>query len=112
MSAEPAAKTTVVIATRNRASESARTLTEVRALRPRPAIVVLDNASDDNTVAEADGHLAHMTTLADAAPIVLVDNDPWTARTTRSRRRSPPATSCAQRRIWARWPGTSRWSGQ
>ncbi|MBF6299467.1 glycosyltransferase [Nocardia amamiensis] len=48
------AKTTVVIATRNRASELARTLTELRALRPRPAIVVLDNASVDDTVGAAE----------------------------------------------------------
>lgn len=48
------AKTTVVIATRNRAPELARTLTELCALRPRPAIVVLDNASVDNTVDEAE----------------------------------------------------------
>ncbi|WP_217999376.1 glycosyltransferase family 2 protein [Nocardia exalbida] len=53
VSALPVAKTTVVIATRNRASELARTLTELRALRPCPAIVVLDNASDDNTADEA-----------------------------------------------------------
>ncbi|WP_245670949.1 glycosyltransferase family 2 protein [Nocardia flavorosea] len=47
------ARTTVVIATRNRAPELARTLTELRALRPRPEIVVLDNASDDDTAAVA-----------------------------------------------------------
>ncbi|WP_159928966.1 MULTISPECIES: glycosyltransferase family 2 protein [Nocardia] len=48
------AKTTVVIATRNRASELARTLTELCALRPRPPIVVLDNASVDDTAGEAE----------------------------------------------------------
>ncbi|WP_245547927.1 glycosyltransferase family 2 protein [Nocardia pneumoniae] len=48
------AKTTVVIATRNRASELTRTLTELHALRPRPAIVVLDNASMDDTVGAAE----------------------------------------------------------
>ncbi|MEU4838834.1 glycosyltransferase family 2 protein [Nocardia testacea] len=46
-------KTTVVIATRNRAGELARTLTELSALRPRPPIVVLDNASDDDTTGRA-----------------------------------------------------------
>ncbi|MGI5218131.1 glycosyltransferase family 2 protein [Nocardia sp. CA-290969] len=45
----------MVIATRNRASELARTLTELRALRPRPRIVVLDNASDDDTTRVAGG---------------------------------------------------------
>ncbi|WP_454198319.1 glycosyltransferase family 2 protein [Nocardia sp. Marseille-Q1738] len=54
MSPRTLAKTTVVIATRNRASELVRTLTELRALRPRPEIVVLDNASVDNTVGAAE----------------------------------------------------------
>ncbi|MEU2030686.1 glycosyltransferase family 2 protein [Nocardia amamiensis] len=54
MSTRTLAKTTVVIATRNRASELARTLTELRALRPRPAIVVLDNASVDDTAVAAE----------------------------------------------------------
>ncbi|MFI6368039.1 glycosyltransferase family 2 protein [Nocardia sp. NPDC050630] len=48
------AKTTVVIATHNRACELTRTLTELHALRPRPAIVVLDNASVDDTVGAAE----------------------------------------------------------
>ncbi|MFI1460396.1 glycosyltransferase family 2 protein [Nocardia carnea] len=47
------ARTTVVIATRNRAPELARTLTELRTLRPCPEIMVLDNASDDDTAAVA-----------------------------------------------------------
>ncbi|WP_459546653.1 glycosyltransferase family 2 protein [Nocardia sp. X0981] len=47
-------KTTVVIATRNRSRELTRTLTELRALRPRPPIVVLDNASDDDTARAAE----------------------------------------------------------
>lgn len=51
--AGPTARTTVVIATRNRATELARTLTELTALRPRPEIVVLDNASGDDTAAVA-----------------------------------------------------------
>ena len=42
-------RTTVVIATRDRARELARTLTELSALRPRPPVVVLDNASADHT---------------------------------------------------------------
>jgi GT2 family glycosyltransferase len=50
-----AARTTVVIATRNRARELARTLTELRALKPRPAIIVLDNASTDDTVKTVAG---------------------------------------------------------
>ncbi|MGY1943884.1 glycosyltransferase family 2 protein [Nocardia asiatica] len=54
MSARAGARTTVVIATRNRAPELIRTLTELRALRPRPAIVVLDNASADDTAIAAE----------------------------------------------------------
>ncbi|BDT90904.1 glycosyltransferase family 2 protein [Nocardia sputorum] len=53
MSGQNGAKTTVVIATRNRAAELVRTLTELHTLRPRPEIVVLDNASADDTVARA-----------------------------------------------------------
>ncbi|WP_410611473.1 glycosyltransferase family 2 protein [Amycolatopsis sp. lyj-109] len=43
------ARTTVVIATRNRATELARTLTRLSSLDPRPPVVVLDNASEDDT---------------------------------------------------------------
>ncbi|MDT7694569.1 MAG: hypothetical protein QOI75_3936, partial [Pseudonocardiales bacterium] len=42
-------RTTVVIATRNRSAELARTLRELRALRPAPPIIVLDNDSTDDT---------------------------------------------------------------
>jgi glycosyltransferase involved in cell wall biosynthesis len=42
-------RTTVVIATRNRATELARTLAELHRLRPRPPIIVVDNASADRT---------------------------------------------------------------
>ncbi|SFN28144.1 Glycosyltransferase, GT2 family [Pseudonocardia ammonioxydans] len=45
--------TTVVIATRNRARELARTLDRLSALRPRPPIVVVDDASTDG--APTDG---------------------------------------------------------
>lgn len=73
MSAASSAKTTVVIATRNRATELARTLTELSALRPRPAIVVLDNASDDNTADTAE-------TFPDVTVIRLPDNQGAAAR--------------------------------
>ncbi|WP_411156487.1 glycosyltransferase family 2 protein [Nocardia abscessus] len=43
-----------MIATRNRAPELARTSSEIHALHPRPAIVVMDNGSTDNTVAAAE----------------------------------------------------------
>ncbi|MGW5720944.1 glycosyltransferase family 2 protein [Amycolatopsis sp. NPDC003865] len=43
------ARTTVVIATHNRAGELARTLARLSSLDPRPPVVVLDNASDDDT---------------------------------------------------------------
>lgn len=41
--------TTVVIATRNRAGELGRTLRELTSLRPAPPVIVVDNASDDET---------------------------------------------------------------
>ncbi|WP_037306199.1 glycosyltransferase family 2 protein [Amycolatopsis orientalis] len=50
-----AARTTVVIATRNRATELTRTLTELTALRPPPPIVVVDNASSDDSADRASG---------------------------------------------------------
>lgn len=42
-------RTTVVIATRNRCHELATTLTRLRALDPAPPVVVVDNASTDDT---------------------------------------------------------------
>ncbi|MEV6909122.1 glycosyltransferase [Amycolatopsis sp. NPDC051071] len=47
------ARTTVVIATRDRAEELERTLTELTSLRPAPPVVVIDNASSDDTAARA-----------------------------------------------------------
>ncbi|WP_158895399.1 glycosyltransferase family 2 protein [Amycolatopsis anabasis] len=43
-------RTTVVIATRNRRELLARTLEQLARLRPRPPVVVVDNASRDGTV--------------------------------------------------------------
>jgi glycosyltransferase involved in cell wall biosynthesis len=43
------ARTTVVIATRNRRTSLSRSLEKLTALRPRPPIIVLDNASNDGT---------------------------------------------------------------
>ncbi len=48
------ARTTVVIATRDRASELERTLARLTALRPSPPVLVVDNASRDDTVAKAE----------------------------------------------------------
>lgn len=48
------AKTSVVIATRDRAAELVRTLAELTALRPSPPVLVVDNASRDDTVAKAE----------------------------------------------------------
>lgn len=42
-------QTSVVIATRNRRTELLRTLGKLRELRPRPPIIVVDNASEDGT---------------------------------------------------------------
>lgn len=43
------ARTTVVIATCNRAGELATTLSQLSSLDPRPPVIVLDNASGDDT---------------------------------------------------------------
>lgn len=43
------ARVSVVIATRNRSAELCRTLRELTALRPRPPVIVVDNASTDGT---------------------------------------------------------------
>jgi GT2 family glycosyltransferase len=48
-----ASRTTVVVATRNRAGELARTLTRLAELDPAPPVVVVDNASTDDTAATA-----------------------------------------------------------
>ncbi|MEY9213231.1 glycosyltransferase [Thermobifida halotolerans] len=46
---ETAGRVTVVIATRNRREELHRTLRRLARLRPRPPVVVVDNASTDDT---------------------------------------------------------------
>ena len=46
----PPARTTVVIATRNRADELSVTLRHLGALDPLPPVIVVDNNSDDHTV--------------------------------------------------------------
>ncbi|RSD21319.1 glycosyltransferase family 2 protein [Amycolatopsis eburnea] len=50
------ARTTVVIATRDRAAELARTLRQLSTLDPVPPVVVLDNASADGTAEVAGGY--------------------------------------------------------
>ncbi|WP_026924146.1 glycosyltransferase [Glycomyces arizonensis] len=42
-------RTSVVIATRNRATELKRTIVELLSLDPTPQVIVVDNASDDDT---------------------------------------------------------------
>ncbi|ATY11769.1 glycosyl transferase [Amycolatopsis sp. AA4] len=42
-------RTTVVVATRNRAGELARTLSELSTMDPKPPVIVLDNGSADDT---------------------------------------------------------------
>ncbi|MCU4183097.1 glycosyltransferase [Acidiferrimicrobium sp. IK] len=53
MPTEPDARTTVVIATRDRREELLRTLQRLRDLPERPPVVVVDNASSDGTPAAA-----------------------------------------------------------
>ncbi|MEU3622860.1 glycosyl transferase [Amycolatopsis coloradensis] len=48
-----APRTTVVIATRDRAVELERTLTELASLRPSPPVLVIDNDSSDDTATRA-----------------------------------------------------------
>lgn len=50
------ARTTVVIATRDRVRELARTLRQLSSLDPKPPVVVLDNASGDGTAEVAARH--------------------------------------------------------
>jgi GT2 family glycosyltransferase len=87
--------TTVVIATHNRSSELARTLRELRALRPAPPVIVLDNASTDDTADRvrdfAGVRLVRLprnagasarnvgVALADTAFVAFSDDDSWWA---------------------------------
>lgn len=94
-----AARTTVVIATRNRCAELLRTLGKLAALRPRPPVIVLDNDSDDATApavaaaAESLGEI-HLIRLphnagatarnlgvaqADTPYVAFSDDDSWWA---------------------------------
>ncbi|MEV6625953.1 glycosyltransferase, partial [Amycolatopsis sp. NPDC051114] len=89
------ARTTVVIATRNRAGELARTLTQLSSLEPRPPVVVLDNASEDDT-AEVAGRYGNVRVIrlpqnlgaaartlgvivADTPYVAFSDDDSWWA---------------------------------
>lgn len=71
------AKTTVVIATRNRCAELMHTLGKLAELRPRPPVVVVDNASTDTTVSAAE---AAADTLGDVSLIQLPHNAGAVAR--------------------------------
>ncbi len=59
---EPAA-VTVVVATRNRSASLAATLDRLRALPERPPVIVVDNASDDDTRQIARRHAVHLVRL-------------------------------------------------
>lgn len=90
-----ASPVTVVIATRNRADELARTLTRLGELRPRPPVVVVDNASTDDTAATVgrfpDAELVRLPHNAGAAGrnagverartpyVAFSDDDSWWA---------------------------------
>jgi len=95
----PDARTTVVIATRNRCAELANTLAALAALRPRPPIVVVDNGSTDATTAAVraaadrfgDIHLVRLVAnegayarnrgvaLAHTPYVAFADDDSWWA---------------------------------
>ncbi|PRX48606.1 GT2 family glycosyltransferase [Prauserella shujinwangii] len=89
-------RTTVVIATRDRAGELARSLGMLSALRPRPPIVVVDNASTDDTGARALREFPHARLIrlprnagaaarnvgvraADTPFVAFSDDDSWWA---------------------------------
>lgn len=100
-----AARTTVVIATRNRRDVLLGTLDRLERLPERPPLVVVDNASDDGTPAEVRrrhplvglielgenaGAGARNTAIAEVATpyVALCDDDSWWA---------PGALACAER---------------
>jgi len=60
------ARTSVVIATRNRRDELLRTLARLRELAPRPPVVVVDNASDDGTPAAVRALFPEVQLIANA----------------------------------------------
>lgn len=60
---QPAPSVTVVIATRNRVDELCRTVRRLTELPERPAIVVVDNASDDGTPAVIRREFPQVTVL-------------------------------------------------
>jgi GT2 family glycosyltransferase len=89
-----AARTTVVIATRNRADELARTLLKLATSRPVPPVIVVDNASTDETASVARSAGAQLVTLptnrgaaarnvgvaeADTPYVAFADDDSWWA---------------------------------
>lgn len=93
------ARTTVVIATRNRCAELLRTLAKLTSLRPRPPVVVVDNGSTDATVPAVraagerlagvrlirlphdEGAVArnHGVAVADTPYVAFSDDDSWWA---------------------------------
>jgi len=56
-------RTTIVVATRDRAADLARTLEHLAALPSRPPIVVVDNRSSDDTVDVVRRRFPHVTLL-------------------------------------------------
>jgi GT2 family glycosyltransferase len=99
------ARTTVVVATRNRCAELTATLGALAALRPRPPIIVVDNGSTDRTAAAVraaadrfgDIHLVRLranqgacarnrgVTLARTPYVAFADDDSWWATDALSR---------------------------
>ncbi|MBD0323830.1 MAG: glycosyltransferase family 2 protein, partial [Aldersonia sp.] len=94
--ASSASRTTVVIATRDRADELAVTLQQLARIRPQPPIIVVDNGSTDATVQVARdaarslpvrvvelqynaGAVArnHGVELADTPYVAFCDDDSW-----------------------------------
>ncbi|MBF6175321.1 glycosyltransferase family 2 protein [Nocardia blacklockiae] len=97
-------RTTVVVATRNRADELVTTLDRLADADPQPPVVVVDNASDDHTVRAAAGFRGRIRALE---VLALPRNHGAVARNHGARRATTPFVAfCDDDAWWA--PGALR----
>ncbi|WP_305778939.1 glycosyltransferase family 2 protein [Nocardia nova] len=90
-------RTTVVIATRNRADELVTTLDRLAETEPQPPIVVVDNASDDHTVPAAAGFRGRIRALE---VVELPRNDGAVARNHGARCATTPFVAFCDDDAW------------